>query len=265
MHPLYQTFNESFQCHNAQGLSFMMHLHRQAELVLALEGEIELNIDGHQSVLSAGDLAVVFPDVPHSYKSRGSSRSVLLIFDPELAGGTIPLFCEWQPNNPIFPAANLHADIPYVFHSLLKTDFNKQGGKALMRGYILIIMGHLSGMWQAERTINPMGDRLRDLLHYLNQNFTQPISLDLLSQELGTSKFHLSRLFSKKIGCGLNDYLNALRFRYACELLESTTRYVTEIAYAAGFESQSTFYRFFKEQTNSTPTEYRNAVHGLTA
>ena len=94
-------------------------------------------------------------------------------------------------------------------------------------------------------------------MRYLGEHFDQPLSLDALSRALGASKYHLSHLFSERLGMNFRSYLNALRVERARLLLTGTAAPITQICYECGFENQRTFNRAFLAACGTTPTRYR--------
>lgn len=86
------------------------------------------------------------------------------------------------------------------------------------------------------------------------------LSLERLSEEMGLSKSHLSRVINTELGMGFNDYLNNLRVeeakRHLCNPdFEQYT--LVAIGLEAGFNSKTTFNTAFKKLTSMTPSEYR--------
>ena len=81
-----------------------------------------------------------------------------------------------------------------------------------------------------------------------------------LAQELWLNRYHLSHLFSEKIGQSFPAYLSRIRLSCACAALAETDRPITEIAEESGFESQRTFFRVFRQQLGVTPLQYRRAA-----
>ena len=69
-----------------------------------------------------------------------------------------------------------------------------------------------------------------------------------MAYDLGISKYVLSRLFAKTFHCNFNKYVNGVRLNYAIAALENTKESITSICFEAGFESQRTFNRVFKEK-----------------
>ena len=92
--------------------------------------------------------------------------------------------------------------------------------------------------------------------HYINNNFDRELNLNLLSRTRFTSKFHLLRLFKKYYGQTPKQYLTDKRIEKSKELLKNG-RSVSEICFAVGFESQSSFCTLFKKRVGLTPTEFQ--------
>ncbi|MBP3544223.1 MAG: helix-turn-helix transcriptional regulator, partial [Lachnospiraceae bacterium] len=63
--------------------------------------------------------------------------------------------------------------------------------------------------------------------------------------------------------CNFSRYVNGVRLNYAASALENTSDSITTICLEAGFESQRTFNRVFKERYKLTPREYRNKLHDI--
>lgn len=102
-----------------------------------------------------------------------------------------------------------------------------------------------------------MPDYLKKILKKIEQQFQEPIKLDLLSSEFGISKYHLSREFKRYIGTTINEYIIITRLNHAKELLKYTDKTVEEIAYSSGFHHVSHFINLFKSHEKSTPLQYR--------
>ena len=81
-----------------------------------------------------------------------------------------------------------------------------------------------------------------------------------MAKALGVGSYVLSRVFSGIFHRNFNQYLNETRFNYACSLLIYTDRPVTEVCMEAGFESQRTFNRVFRQFCHMTPREYRREM-----
>lgn len=98
---------------------------------------------------------------------------------------------------------------------------------------------------------------LKQILKKIENHFQEFITLDLLSNEFGVSKFHLSREFKRYIGTTLNEYLILTRLNYSKELLKYTNMTVEQIAFSCGFHQVSHFINLFKSREKMTPLRFR--------
>ncbi|UXR69578.1 helix-turn-helix transcriptional regulator [Staphylococcus sp. IVB6246] len=71
------------------------------------------------------------------------------------------------------------------------------------------------------------------------------------------SPAYLSKLFSKQMGTGFNHYVNQIRLEHCKADLIDTDEPITHIAYKHGFTSSNMLLKHFKQDTQLTPTEYR--------
>ena len=102
-------------------------------------------------------------------------------------------------------------------------------------------------------------ENIRYLIKYMDSNFTQPLTLDFLSDFAGVSKYYLSREFKKYTGFSPNDYLITLRINKAKSLLTNTTLPAIKIAHEVGIYDNNNFTNLFKRKTGMTPIQYRNS------
>ncbi len=80
------------------------------------------------------------------------------------------------------------------------------------------------------------------IIAHINTNFSQRITLDMLSQQFFMSKNQINRVFTKATGRSVMEYVRQKRIAYA-EHLRSVGMPAAEAAYKAGFDNYSTYYR----------------------
>jgi AraC-like DNA-binding protein len=96
------------------------------------------------------------------------------------------------------------------------------------------------------------------IIGWIDQHFTEKISLSSLAATLNLSKFYISHVFKEVTGTTVMDYLMNCRLNRAKYLLEMHPEMsILDISLAAGFESSAHFSRFFRLKLGMTPTEYR--------
>lgn len=81
-----------------------------------------------------------------------------------------------------------------------------------------------------------------------------------LAAHVGYSPGQLWCIFKALTGKGVLHHLRAVRLETARQLLRQTSLTIGEIAFKAGFESQSAFGLVFRQATGTTPTLYRLAL-----
>lgn len=92
---------------------------------------------------------------------------------------------------------------------------------------------------------------------YLTQTYQKNCTLSQLGARFGLSPCYLQRQFKQYYGQSPSEYLAFQRIVHAKELLRTTQRSVSEVAYAVGFENPGYFSRLFKRSESLTPQEYR--------
>lgn len=102
-------------------------------------------------------------------------------------------------------------------------------------------------------------ENMQYLIHYMEKNYTAPLTLDFLAHFSGISRSHLTREFKKYTGFAPNDYLIGLRIEQARQLLLKTNLPANKIAYMVGIQDINNFTNLFKKKTGLTPGKYRKA------
>jgi AraC-like DNA-binding protein len=94
---------------------------------------------------------------------------------------------------------------------------------------------------------------------YIEHQFQDHLSLELIANEVGLSPEHLVRLFRKHEGTTPIKFVWNYRILRASEYLTQTGLSIGEIALRCGFKNSFHFARMFKSTTGTTPTEYRQS------
>lgn len=92
-------------------------------------------------------------------------------------------------------------------------------------------------------------------------SFRSPLTLDGIAREIDVHPIHLSRVFRKKYGCTMGDYVNRLRVQFACAEMSRGWPVLNELALVAGFADQSHMGRVFKSTVGETPAKFREFLH----
>lgn len=93
------------------------------------------------------------------------------------------------------------------------------------------------------------------IAEYINDNYTNDITVNSISKELCFSRGKLSEIFGKFAGTGINTYINTLRINHVNQLIENGVS-ITDAAFESGFQSMRTFNNAYQKIMNMTPSEY---------
>jgi AraC family transcriptional regulator len=153
---------------------------------------------------------------------------------------------------------------PDVAHCLGALTGDGEIAEPLRRAYLSVALGRLTAALPLMRCPAPGGrDALHSLLTYIHSHLNEPLTLDSLSKALFLNRHTISKLFSQRVGCGLNAYVNALRVSMAENLLREAQAEVAEIVERCGFGSERTFYRAFQAQRGLTPGQLRKRIERM--
>lgn len=93
------------------------------------------------------------------------------------------------------------------------------------------------------------------MLKYIDENFSNKITLDVLAKQFGYSKNYICNLFSKYYNSSLTCYLTQKRMALSRELLKDGDRLLKDIAHECGYSEYVQFYKVFKEHYGISPKE----------
>lgn len=94
-------------------------------------------------------------------------------------------------------------------------------------------------------------------IDYIEANLDFEMSLAQVASAAGISQWHFQRIFKALTNETLKTYIRSRRLANALEKLLTTKIRIIDIALSAGFESQESFTRVFKQTFDMTPNEYR--------
>lgn len=99
--------------------------------------------------------------------------------------------------------------------------------------------------------------RITDLMEKEEWFRRKGLGVTDIATRLGSNTKYISTCINTQARCSFNEYLNGYRIRYAQHLLqEQPGLRLSEVSEAAGFTSESAFYRNFKVLTGRTPAEW---------
>lgn len=108
-------------------------------------------------------------------------------------------------------------------------------------------------------SLSKYSKNVQKALNYIDFNYTEQISLSLLSEIASTNANYLSTLFKKETGTTVTEYINQLRIHRSLPLLATTDLPINIVAEKVGFLDDNYYTRVFKKYMQKSPREYRKS------
>lgn len=99
--------------------------------------------------------------------------------------------------------------------------------------------------------------RVGDMVSFIAQNYTRPITVELVSKSVGLHPHYAMNLFRRTLGTTLINCVTHHRISHAQRLLITTDKKIVDVALIVGFNSISRFNAAFRNACNCSPREYR--------
>lgn len=109
-------------------------------------------------------------------------------------------------------------------------------------------------------TVFSRNRRIRRLTAYIQKNLTEELTLEVLADYIGLTPSHLSRYFYDKTGIHLSKWIASQRAERARLLMLDSDIPISEVARRAGYTSESTFRRQFREHFDTSARQYRKVI-----
>ena len=237
---------------------FPSHVHDMVECITLLSGSITVSVVNKAYKLKPGDTIVAFPSVPHSYDMVSEdARGMSFIFSPETISEFSHSFRTMIPLTPLIEKNRKPAELNQLMRMIAKVIVSEDS--PLRLGYLHIFLSYLITCMQ----LRPMEKNIHSslshqVLHYISEHFTEPLSLETTSRALGISRIHLSHIFSQQLKINFRQYINTLRIDKARILLQNPAYSISEISDMCGYENPRTFHRAFLSICETTPNKYRS-------
>ena len=141
------------------------------------------------------------------------------------------------------------------------SEFNYLKIKSILYEILYILLTHFKIEYSKNTTIKSQKymNRFKKILEYTNANYKEDLSLEIISNQYGLSREHLSRTFKKYIGITFSEYLDNVRLYNAYRDLLNSDYSITEIAFNNGYPNVASFINKFKKIYGTTPYKYKHS------
>ena len=96
---------------------------------------------------------------------------------------------------------------------------------------------------------------------YIENHYRDHVSLDVLAEVAGVSRYHLSRMFCYAVGHPISRYIRFRRLSTAAIALAAGETDILDLALSIGYGSHEAFTRAFRDHFSVTPEQVRAQGH----
>lgn len=101
---------------------------------------------------------------------------------------------------------------------------------------------------------------IREVQLFIQKNYSENITLNLLADQFYLHPNYLSKLFKEKTGKNFVEYMTEVRMEQAKKLLRDPDNRIADISTMVGYDNTRYFNKVFKQHTEMTPSEYRETL-----
>ncbi len=249
------------------------------ELIYIEDGELLLTYDDKVWFCQKGDILLLCPGISHSFqvskvtlvqphihfdmKYDAYSENVYICYKdyeeltPTERSMIRENFFPNQDGSPFLKISNTEAFLK-IFYEIIDSSSTSMSRFFVCKSKMLLL---LEMIMEENACISmkkvPLNAGIASYIRsFINANYYQNITLDILEQHFGYSKYYIEKIFKKAYGISVISYRNQKRMEAAVQLL--TKHSVSETAYILGYSSIYAFSNAFRAAYGISPTKYRN-------
>lgn len=133
--------------------------------------------------------------------------------------------------------------------------------KELLENYFIELISFLIRYQRKNTSALVLPDSNNEIIEaavkYIYYNYDKELTLVDVADKYNMSKSHFSRRFKAVTGFGYKEYLISVRLKEACNLLLTTNKSITDIAFQCGFNDSNYFGDAFRKANGVSPHKYR--------
>lgn len=157
-------------------------------------------------------------------------------------------------------------DYPWIYNQIIRElQLQRENYEDMIRLFLRHIFLTINRyIKEGKQTKNDTINDIERAVHYFNENYSKPISIEQYASEHLMSVNWFIHNFKNVMKAPPMQYIVSLRIAAAKGYLENSNKNITEIANTVGYDNALYFSRLFKKYTGMTPSEYRERSKFLT-
>ncbi len=256
-------FSSFVYINNSENWKFSLHSHQNfCEFIYIVSGEGTYIVDTHQYFVKEGDLVLINKNVSHVQISNPENPLTLWNLSVHLAASdglaeNMIIPSDWEA---VLSCNDAKAAIEECCQELFREMTSKGDNYEAMciwwaERYLLLVKRLLNA--EGKRILKRRNSLVEEIKHYIDANYMMDITLDSLSKQFHTSKYYIAHQMKKEYDISPINYLIDKRLGEAQNLLNTTSKSITEIAALVGYENSNYFNKIFNKKVGMNPSDFR--------
>jgi len=215
-------------------------------------GSLYVSFEGNNYIANQNDIIILNCKKPHLYYSKGNVSFYFFHFDGAASAPFHNLISIRQ--GPVIHPQNSVAILDSMT-SILAFAENGNENEFKISAQIHFILSELIS--QNNMSTDYVSETITKAIKFIEQHFTEDISVKDIASTVFVSKYHFIRMFKKHTDITPYAHIIKLRILYATHLLTNSIHSVELIGDKCGFKSPEHFIRLFNKYIGCTPSKYR--------
>lgn len=225
------------------------HTHDYHQLVLPMEGRLEMVLESESGAVEADRAAVISANSPHHYRASGDNRFIVADVPTALAPplAQLPAFMRLDPALGHF-LLFLRAELGEAGRN--RQNINRAKGRQLTLLLVQLLTERFGCSLHVDR-------RLEAARQYLDDHIDRPVTLAELAAIASMSQRQLTELFRRYFDMTPRQYLLEQRMQQGWRLLHDSRLPVEQVSERCGYGSLSAFSSRFSSHFGYSPRVLR--------
>ena len=245
--------------------NIFLHMHSMVQLIIVLEGEFQCNIGDKKYIAKENDIFIVNSRTYHSFDALNNTSTILsvLIDQNEFAINDIdPDSIAFNLNSMEVVNHPKYESIKFLIYSIVRLNSMDNvnsiySNRAISFSLFAQLMNDFSVNLEEADIKRTNYDTITKITAYINDHYSENLSLSSISKQFNYSIAYLSRLFKQSLDTNFIDYYDDLRVNNSLNDLLFSNKTIEEIALTHGFENSRSYFRAFTSIYKTYPSQYR--------
>lgn len=231
------------------------------DILFITTGKCKISYTSTELIYTTGSICMISPYTAYTVNTLESGSMIHMGINPQFINENLPgcdtLTCDSvrEPNNNYRIIKEL---VSVVSSKYLE---NPEKNRLAIHGFMYRMLSLFEEKYsnsELPADIPPRyKERVQGILRYLNDHYSEPITLEDVAEELFLTPQYLSRFFKNCFHKNFKDYLSDKRLFHAHREICFTDDPITDIAFRCGFSSVNVFSKAFHNRYSISPSRCR--------